>query len=94
MSDKIRVLRILEYVGERAAVEATLSNSIYGEKTFQQHIAGRHLGSVTIRAATLGNFPEILEKAKCRATAVNPDSELEGYCSLPYDHSGPHDFGF
>lgn len=50
--DTIRVLRILEYVGPRDKVEATLqNNAVQTSKTF---------GSVTIRSATLDNYPEIL----------------------------------
>jgi hypothetical protein len=53
--DKVRVLRVIEYVGPRSWVEHTVANSIQGEK---------RIGVDTvIRAATLGTFPEILEKA-------------------------------
>jgi hypothetical protein len=54
MSDLIRVLRLLEYVGPREQVEETLKRSIKG--TFR---AGR----IIIRSATLGDFPEVLEQA-------------------------------
>lgn len=51
MEEEIRVLRVIEYVGPRSRVEDTIRRSIHGDKTF---------GFVTIRAATIGMFPEIL----------------------------------
>lgn len=53
--DIIRVLRIVEFVGPRDAVEKQVAKSIHGEKTY-----GDRRGEVTIRAATIGTFPEIL----------------------------------
>ena len=51
--DKVRVLRILEYVGPREWVEAVLARSTHGTRVFS-------LGC-EIRGATLGAYPEILE---------------------------------
>jgi len=51
MTDRIRVLRVLEYEGPRGLVESTIERSIQGLKEF---------GKLTIRAATVGNYPEIL----------------------------------
>ena len=51
--DKIRVLRIIEYVGPRDWVEKTVEKSIHGTKAMDN-------GAV-IRAATIGGYPEILE---------------------------------
>jgi hypothetical protein len=52
--DIVRVLRVIEYVGERDDVERIVRLSIHGEKD---------LGNgMTIRAATVGTFPEILNK--------------------------------
>lgn len=48
----VRVLRIIEYAGDRHSVEAQVSNSLHGVKY-------PHNG-LTIRAATIGTFPEIL----------------------------------
>jgi hypothetical protein len=56
--DIVRVLRIVEYTGPRTDVERQVSNSIHGEKTFGP--AGKQ---ITIRAATIGEFPEILGRA-------------------------------
>lgn len=53
MTEQIRVIRILEYTGERKAVERVLSQNTV--KIFAE------FGEVTIREATLNNFPEILE---------------------------------
>lgn len=49
--DTIRVLRIVEYVGPRDVVENQVQNSIHGQRTIR---------NMTIRATTLGSFPEIL----------------------------------
>lgn len=48
----IRVLRIVEYTGPREMVEAQVSSSIHGQVIY---------GHITIRAATIGLYPEILE---------------------------------
>ncbi len=52
--DKVRILRIIEYVGEREQVENTISHSIHGTKKMSNDLE--------IRAATIGEFPEILEE--------------------------------
>lgn len=57
--DVIRVLRILEYVGPREAVEEQLKHSIHGERRVRK--LG---GEVVIRAATLGEFPEVMGEIK------------------------------
>ena len=54
---KVRVLRVVEYVGDREFVEDTVSRSIDGTKD----ICGPK-GRMEIRAATIGDYPEILEK--------------------------------
>lgn len=54
MDDTIRVLRVIEYVGPRQRVEETVAKSIHGERD-----AGFGL---LIRAATIGAYPEILER--------------------------------
>lgn len=50
--DIVRILRVIEYVGPRSAIENQVMGSIHGERTF---------GVVTIKAATVGTFPEILK---------------------------------
>lgn len=50
--DIVRVLRIIEYVGPRDRVEATVAGSIHGTKD-----AGLGL---SIKAATIGTYPEIV----------------------------------
>ena len=50
--DIVRVLRIIEYVGSRERVEETVRQSIQGDKVMRD---------LTIRAATIGTYPEILE---------------------------------
>ena len=54
--DKVRVLRIIEYAGDRNVVEDRIERSIHGTYVYN----GEH-GRMTIRAATIGNYPEILE---------------------------------
>jgi len=58
--DIIRVLRVIEYVGTRDRVEQTVTDSIHGTKDCGQ--------GLTIRAATIGEFPEVLEKASAKKT--------------------------
>ncbi len=61
MADIVRVLRIIEYVGPRDAVERAVADSIHGQKTFRHHDGARM--PFTVRAATLGTYPEILDAA-------------------------------
>ena len=64
MSDIVRVIRILEYVGPREQVEYSLAKTavpLNGEHRF---------GDSVIRSAMLGSFPEILEKNN--GTESNP----------------------
>lgn len=53
MTDIVRVLRVIEYVGPRDWVEATVARAVHGEKEVGP---GRY-----IRAATLDQYPEILK---------------------------------
>lgn len=57
MTDIVRVLRILEYVGPRDWVEKTLSQG--GVPARGEHRVAQHNG--VIRSAVLGDYPEILE---------------------------------
>lgn len=52
--DIVRVLRVVEYVGERALVERQVAGSLHGEKILQ-------LGRLRIKAVTVGTYPEILD---------------------------------
>lgn len=62
--DLVRVLRVIEYTGERAAVERQLKRSLpCGEHNYVH---------VIIKVATLGTFPEILQRAEERA---EPDAQ-------------------
>jgi hypothetical protein len=61
MSDKIRVLRIIEYVGDREWVEETLKGSLVpidGIKVF-----GRDNQNL-IKSCIIDKFPEILNKSE------------------------------
>ena len=64
--DQVRVLRVIEYVGDREFIENTVAGSIHGTK----HIHGKR-GKMTIRAATITGYPEILEPSK----EPEPESE-------------------
>jgi hypothetical protein len=55
----VRVLRVLEYIGPREEIERVLKHSIHGEKSY-----GAGLHEVTIKAATIGEFPEIFCREK------------------------------
>lgn len=54
MSDQIRILRVIEYVGDRAAVEEHMTHVLYGEKAIHST-----QGFYRIKAATVGVVPEI-----------------------------------
>lgn len=69
MTDIVRVLRILEYVGPRADVEYTLKNNAVPSN------GQVDMGHLTIRSAIIGEFPEIL------ANKGNQRSDMEyGSC--------------
>ena len=55
--DRVRVLRIIEYEGPRDAIERQVAESIHGTKKFTWRG-----GTVHIRVATIGNYPEVLEE--------------------------------
>lgn len=65
MSDKVRVLRLIEYSGPRDKVERQLEGSMKDGT----HHKGAWPGAngfnqgVTIKIATLGDFPEVLERS-------------------------------
>lgn len=63
--DNVRVLRLVEYVGPRSAVEEQVRRSIHGER----HLwLGKGEG-IVIRAVTLGEFPEIMSRAEDAGTS-------------------------
>jgi hypothetical protein len=51
----VRVLRVIEYSGPRDRVEEIVSRSLHGQRTL-----GCGKRQVTIRAVTVGLYPEIL----------------------------------
>lgn len=53
--DKVRVIRVIEYIGPRNEVEKQLLGSIQGDKYFPKQ-------DIYIKTATIGSFPEILER--------------------------------
>ena len=63
MTEKIRVLRILEYVGDREWIEDTLRQSSIpneGAKDFGSHSHPEYKN--TIKSCIIDKFPEILDK--------------------------------
>jgi hypothetical protein len=70
--DIVRVIRIIEYVGSRSDVEEQLAHSMHGTRKFPR--PGKH--DMEIRVATIGEFPEILE----RALALEPESTAPEGC--------------
>lgn len=58
IQDIVRVLRVVEYSGPRDWVEKTIANSIHGTRDCTSYMGQK----ATIKAATIGTFPEILEK--------------------------------
>ena len=52
MEDLVRVLKIVEYIGPRKAVEALLDASLHGAKKVP--------GDVLIRVGVVGDYPELL----------------------------------
>jgi hypothetical protein len=63
MTDEIRVIRIIEYRGPRVEVEKQVTNSMHGVRILPN--------GVTITAATLGLYPEILTDALAREESPN-----------------------
>lgn len=53
MTDIIRVLRVVEYIGERQEVEDCIAISLHGEK---------RLRGLVIKASTVGVTSEILDQ--------------------------------
>jgi hypothetical protein len=52
MDERVRVLRVIEYIGPREWVEKTVAQSIHGTR--------RVPTGGEIRAATIGSYPEVL----------------------------------
>lgn len=61
MADRVRVLRVIEYVGDRAWVERTIARSVHGTIQIPDPNDSRRVVG-EIRAATVGTFPEILDR--------------------------------
>lgn len=67
MMDIIRVLRVIEYTGPRDKVEGQVAQSINGPVNFAN--------GVTIRAATIGQYPEVLSMAEPNERAMAMQGE-------------------
>ena len=53
MADIVRIVRVLEYVGPRAQLELSLAQNVVKRQ--------KQFGSITVREAYLGEFPEVVE---------------------------------
>lgn len=67
MSDIVRVLRIVEYVGPREAIESQIERSIHGTRRFPVVD-----GEVVITATTLGTIPELLGNKQPQLSEFKP----------------------
>jgi len=71
MSDIVRVLRVIEYEGERAWVESTVRGSIHGEMVID--------GGV-IRAVTVNEFPiQLVREQAVKEPFYSVDNEGKDY---------------
>ena len=61
MNDKVRVLRIIEYVGDREWLESTLKNGGIPADGTQEFHSHDHDYKNVIKSALIDKFPEILE---------------------------------
>ena len=59
MSDIVRVLRLVEYVGPREWVEKTVQQSLHGTRTLEE--PGTGSSGARITAITLTEYPEVLD---------------------------------
>ena len=82
MADIIRVLRIIEYTGPRDRVEDQVARSLHGEK--------RLPNGVTIKAATVGAYPEILEGLPVTENLPGTPPEKPYQSHLTKDHESNH----
>ena len=71
----VRVLRLLEYTGPRAAIERTLENNSVKGTT-------RH-GDLTIREACIGQFPEIVPVNPITIWVAKSENEWWLYLDTP-----------
>lgn len=67
MSDRVRILRLIEYIGQREDVETQVRLSLHGTK--------KGINGVVIHATTLGEFAE---DAEGLLKAIDPEATIEG----------------
>lgn len=67
MADTVRVLRVVEYIGDREWVEKAVGNSLHGTKVI--------VGKGEIRAATIGAYPELLRDGIFGEILGHPEGE-------------------
>jgi len=87
LSEKVRVLRMLEYVGDREWVEDTLNRS----SVPLNGTSGKHTGKHNIiKSATLDQFPEILDKNE-KKEEENMSKEFTDFLILLQTQSNAED---
>lgn len=80
MKEQVRVLRILEYVGDRACVERTLRNGNVPANGV------KNLPGFVIKSAVIDQFPEVLEVVTRDHYAIRVVKEILRRCSpIPSD---------
>ncbi len=81
MTDTIRILRVIEYTGERERVEDVVAKSVHGEK---------RLPGLVIRAATIGAYPEVLisgtEETECQICHASFTGALSYQSHMQVEH--------
>lgn len=68
--DKVRVLRVVEYIGTREWVERTVAGSLHGTMVLKDG---------EIRAATVGAYPEVLSAGEAAEEDGDPKVALDPY---------------
>lgn len=68
--DKVRVLRVVEYIGTREWVERTVARSLHGTMVLKDG---------EIRAATVGAYPEVLSAGEAAEEGEDPKVALDPY---------------
>lgn len=58
---RVRVLRLVEYIGPQSHVEKQVAASIHGTKSYDAARGVSGMGRVLITAATIHEFPQALE---------------------------------
>lgn len=86
--ERVRVLRLVLYEGDRKWVEATVAKSVHGRKDVSEHGKGTGIGRY-ITAVTINEFPEILDGAKAEWCGWMFAPGM--FCTRDAGHDGAHE---